>query len=237
MAPGVSGSIRRRAFLGCGALATLAVFRGSWLPAASGAATPVQPGRRVQLLAEGKTPLRAADLRPHTDYVFFYPFEGTPCFLLDLGRPVPGAQVPLRAGDSYGWAGGVGRSGSILAFSAICPHTYVHPTRENAMIHYFPPDQPATVAQRGGVITCCVHGSVFDPVQGAIPIQPPAELPLAAVALEWEEATDALYAVGVEGRPVFEEFFRSFPRASRREMERVTPVWALSRYSRAILPC
>ncbi len=235
--------MRRRAFLGCGAAATLAALRGPWAPSATGApgvapaAAPVRRGSRVQLLWEGKTPLRAARLAPHTDYVFFYPFEGTPCFLLDLGRPVPGARVTLRGGGEYGWPGGVGKTGSIVAYSAICPHTYTHPTRDSAMIHYFAPDQPATVAQRGGVITCCVHGSAFDPTQGAVPLQPPAEVPLAAVLLEWDAETDALHAVGVAGRPVFEEFFKSFPRSARREVEGTTPVWALARYTGAVLPC
>lgn len=230
--------MNRRAFLGCGALAGIAALRrpGPATALAAGGAQ-LQPGHRVQLLAEDKHPLRASELRPHTDYIFFYPFESTPCFLLDLGRPVAGGHVPLREGGAYAWAGGVGRQRSVLAFSAICPHAYTHPTREHAMIHYFPPDQPATVAQRGGVITCCVHGSAFDPVQGAVPLQPPAELPLAAVALEWDERTDGLFAVGVVGRPVFEEFYRSFPKTSRREVEAMTSVWELSRYSRVILPC
>jgi Rieske Fe-S protein len=169
--------------------------------------------------------------------VFHYPFEGTPCFLLELAAPVPAADVPLRGGGQYAWPGGVGPRRSVVAFSAICPHTYTHPTRESAMIHYFAPDQPATVAQRGGIITCCVHGSAFDPRQGAVPLQPPAEVPLAAVRLEWDEATDGLTATGVVGRPVFEEFFKGFPRNSRREVEGGTIVWPLARYTRAVLPC
>lgn len=230
--------MRRRAFLGCSALAAVAALRGPWgatAPALAGVAA--QRGPRVQLAWEGKSPLRASELAPHRDYVFLYPYEGTPCFLLDLGRPVPGVQVPLRTGGEYAWPGGVGKARSIVAYSAICPHTYVHPTRDSAMIHYFGPDQPATVAQRGGVITCCVHGSTFDPVQGAIPLQPPAEIPLATVLLEWEAETDSLYAVGLAGRPVFEEFFKSFPRGARRAVEGAAPVWELSRYSRAVLPC
>jgi len=66
---------------------------------------------------------------------------------------------------------------------------------------------------------------------------PPAEIPLAAVLLEWEAETDALYAVGIGGRPVFTEFFKSFPKNVRREVQEVTPVWELERYSRAVLSC
>jgi arsenite oxidase small subunit len=226
-------------FLGCAAAAALATLRESQdlvTPAVAGAETPPQPGARVQLVWDGKGPLRAAELTPHTDYLFFYPFESTPCFLLDLAKPVTAAAVTFRGG-AYAWPGGAGRQGSIVAYAAICPHTYTHPTPDAAMIHYFRPDQPATVAQRGGVITCCVHGSAFDPTHGAVPLQPPAEIPLAALLLEWDPASDALHAVGVAGRPVFEEFFRSFPRLGRRPVEGATPVWELARYTRAVLPC
>ena len=230
--------MRRRGFLACSAVAGVALLRGSWPVAAPGAAeAQLQRGARARLVLEDGTPLRASRLAPHADYVFLYPFEGTPCFLLDLGKPVLPAEVPLRTGGGYAWPGGVGRGRSIVAYTAICPHTYVHPTREVAMIHYFAPDQPATVAGQGGIITCCVHGSVFDPARGAVPLQPPAELPLAAVLLEWDEASDGLAAAGVAGRPVFEEFYKSFPKSARREVAGTTTVWELARYSGAVLPC
>jgi Rieske Fe-S protein len=188
-------------------------------------------------LWEGQSPLRASQLAPHADYVFAYPHEGTPCFLLHLGRPVPAARVPLREGGDYVWPGGAGPGGAVVAYSAICPHTYTHPTRETAMIRYFPPDQPATVARRGGVVTCCVHGSAFDPARGAVPLQPPAEVPLAAVLLEWDPATDGLHAVGLAGVPVFTEFFASFPKSPRGEVGATTGVWPLARYSATVFPC
>jgi arsenite oxidase small subunit len=231
--------MRRRAFFGCAAgVAAAATLRGALsLPAPGRAEALEQRGPRVRLVLDSGAALRASQLVPERDYVFLYPFEGTPCFLLDLGRPVPAAEVTLRDGGKYAWPGGVGRGRSIVAYAAICPHTYTHPTREAAMIHYFPADQPATVAGRGGIITCCVHGSAFDPARGAVPLQPPAELPLAAVLFEWDEATDGLQAVGVIGRPVFEEFFKDFPRIPRGKTEGTTQVWELARYSAATLPC
>jgi hypothetical protein len=93
------------------------------------------------------------------------------------------------------------------------------------------------VAQRGGVITCWVHGSAFDPTRGAVPLQPPAELPLATVLLEWDPASDGLTAVGILGRPVFTEFFKSFPRTARRDTAGTATLWELARYSRGVLPC
>jgi Rieske Fe-S protein len=233
--------MRRREFVtGCGRLAGLAAMAASWPGALEAAARgTVEAGPRAQLVLDDKaSPLRASALRPHRNYVFLYPNVGTPCFLLDLGRPVTPASVETRAtAGPYAWAGGVGRNRSIVAYSAICPHTYAHPTRDVALIHYFGPDAPATVAQRGGVITCCVHGSTFDPARGGVPLQPPAELPLAAVALEWDKAADALHAVGIVGRPVFQEFYQSFPQAARRPVEGTTRVWELERYSSAVLPC
>jgi arsenite oxidase small subunit len=206
--------MRRRGFLGCGAVAGVALFRGTWpLPAAGAVEAQMQRGPRVQLVLDGGAALRASRLVPERDYVLLYPFEGTPCFLLDLGRPVPAAEVTLRDGGRYAWPGGVGRGRSIVAYAAICPHTYTHPTREAAMIHYFPADQPATVAGRGGIITCCVHGSAFDPARGAVPLQPPAELPLAAVLLEWEEAS------GLRG--VLQGLPEDGTRKSRRQHARV----------------
>ena len=232
--------MKRREFVtGCGALAGIAALEGTCGATFLEAGEPrVQPGPRVQLAVEGKTPLKASQLVPHKTYVFLYPFETTPCFLLDVGGAVPGVRVALgRNGVGYEWAGGVGKERSIVAYSAICSHAYTHPTRESAMIHYFPPEQPSTLAQRASVITCCAHGSAFDPRRGAISLQPPAEIPLAAVVLEWEAGTDTLWAAGVVGHPVFEEFFKSFPRNARREVGKVTPVWELERYSRTVIPC
>lgn len=230
--------IRRRRFLtGCGALAG-AVTIDRLRTSLSAGELEVRPGPRALLILEGRGALRASELLPHHSYVFAYPFESTPCFLLNLDRAVPGARLHVNGGRTvYDWAGGVGRDRSVVAFSAICPHAYTHPTREVAMVHYYGPETPATVAQRTGVVTCCVHGSTFDPGRGAAPLQPPAEIPLAGIVLEWDEATDALYARGVAGRPVFDEFFRSFPRYSHREVQGSTPVWPLDRYSRSVLSC
>ncbi len=219
---------------GCGALAGLAALAGRGPRPAAGA---LHSGRRVQLVREDGTPWRGAAVVPHRTYVFHYPYESTPCFLLDLGRPVPGAEVSAAGGAAYGWSGGVGASRSIVAYAAICSHTYTHPTRENALIRYYAPGEPATLAARGAVITCCTHGSAFDPGQAAVPLTPPAELPLAAIALEWDASADTFHAVGVVGRPVFEEFFKAFAGKSRREVGPVAPVRELDRYSRAVLSC
>src|SRR5438105_10967938 len=76
---------------------------------------------RSRLIDHFGDPIKAARLSARTNYVFNYPFAGTPCFLLDLGHPVGGAGGLLRAnGAQYAWNGGVGRRHSIVAYSAIC---------------------------------------------------------------------------------------------------------------------
>lgn len=228
--------MNRRTVLGCGVLAAAAGLAARAAGARAGGQAVAAP--KLPLWDEGREPFLASALVPHRTYVFLYPYESTPCFLLHLGREVTGTGIPAHGTvAAYDWPGGVGPDRAIVAYSAICPHAFTHPTREVAMIHYYGPSDAAAVAQRTNVITCCVHGSTFDPARGAVPLQPPAEIPLAAVVLGWEPATDALYAAGLVGRPVFAEFFRSFPRSSRRRVEGPVPVWPLERYSTAVMNC
>ena len=236
----LAGDVRglsRHCFLaGCGALAGVAAVEDAWASQATPPGSRAWP--RVRLIREDGTSLRASDLVAHLSYVFSYPFESTPCFLLDIGEEIPGSRVLVqRDVTGYAWDGGVGARRSILAYSAICPHTQTHPTRESAMINYYGPERASILAGRSKVITCCVHGSAFDVARGAVPLQPPAEVPLAAIVLEWKRDTDALYAVGIVGRPVFEQFFASFPDKARGEVGAVTRVWELSRYTRSATPC
>ena len=44
---------------------------------------------RSLLVNEQGDPLRARDLKAQSNYVFHYPFEATPVFLLDLGKAAP----------------------------------------------------------------------------------------------------------------------------------------------------
>src|SRR6266545_2634683 len=78
---------------------------------------------RSRLIDEHGQPLRAGALMIGRNYVFHYPFEGTPCFLLNLGKPT-GQNVTLRLekGGSYEWPGGVGPQRNIVGYSAICSH-------------------------------------------------------------------------------------------------------------------
>src|SRR5512139_3035950 len=72
---------------------------------------------RVLLTNEYGDPLRTRQLRPQTNYVFHYPYEATPVFLLKLGQPALPQALITKAQESYVWPGGVGPQHSIVAFS------------------------------------------------------------------------------------------------------------------------
>ena len=83
--------IKRRHFLECGALVTGAAALGTF-SAAWGAAEPRRYSRALLVDARGD-PLKASTLTPRTNYVFHYPFASTPCFLLNLGKPVTAPEI------------------------------------------------------------------------------------------------------------------------------------------------
>ncbi|HEX6243126.1 MAG TPA: hypothetical protein VFZ61_19565, partial [Polyangiales bacterium] len=163
---------------------------------------------RAVLVNERGDPLRAAELKAQENYVFHYPFEATPVFLLDLGKAVGPNTLSTQARDAYSWPGGVGRKRSVVAFSAICAHQLVYPTREVSFISF-----RKTRAQRGvqdGLIHCCAEHSQYDPARGAEVLSGPAKQPLCAVLLAHDPQADTLTAYGTLGGELFDEFFRKY---------------------------
>ncbi len=78
---------------------------------------------RAKLLDSGGSPLRASAVPPHRNLIFHYPYDTTPCFLLNLGRPATEPARLLTADKQiYEWQGGVGARRSVVAYSAICAH-------------------------------------------------------------------------------------------------------------------
>lgn len=180
------------------------------LPTAAEAATlKARLHSRVRLETERGEPVRAAQLKAGVNYVFDYPFESTPCFLIRLARPAAtAAELRTEAGQSYRWDGGAGPDRSLVAYSAICAHKLTYPTRQVSFIGYR--DAPSPVAGNGKVITCCSDRSVYDPAAGARVVAGPAPQPLATILLEHDAATDGLAAVGTFGGEMFDAFFRKF---------------------------
>jgi arsenite oxidase small subunit len=196
---------RRRFVTACAAVATAAGLSAStraWTAAAPRLYT------RTRLVDIHGDPIKVRQLAARTNYVFNYPFAGTPCFLLDLGRPVPAAASLLRAdGAAYAWSGGVGARRSVVAFSAICAHKLAYPTREVSFIRFQPSRSPTS---DGNVIHCCADHSVYDPAAGARVVSGPAPQPLAAILLDYDADRDELAALGTVGAEQFEPFFRKY---------------------------
>ena len=71
--------------------------------AADAAAGEIKPRSwsRARLVDERGKPLRAATLVADRNYIFHYPFRGTPCFLINLGKPTARG-VSLRGVTAVG---------------------------------------------------------------------------------------------------------------------------------------
>src|SRR4051812_33869557 len=181
----------RRSFLESCSAGAACLSSATSLPAWAANAKPKQYAR-VLLVDERGAPVKAASLKPQVNYVFNYPFEATPVFLIDLGKPATPNTLSTEGRDSYSWPGGVGARRSIVAFSAICAHQLVYPTRDVSFISF-----RKTRAQRGvqdGLIHCCAEHSQYDPARGAEVLSGPAMQPLCAVLLLHEPKGDTLTA-------------------------------------------
>lgn len=233
--------MERRDFIGACAAAAALSARHAF------AAKNLKPRfyERVRLVDELGKPLRAAGLAVRENYIFHYPFEGTPCFLLNLGKPtVQNVRLKTEDGGSYTWPGGVGPQQAIVGYSAICAHRMTYPTRQISFISYR--DQAAaSKISRPHTIHCCSEHSEYDPAAGARVLGGPALQPLAAILLEHEPASDALYAVGTLGGEMFNAFFRQFEfrlaldygPGARRRVSRETTVWTLERFCKQQVRC
>jgi len=197
--------MQRREFLKfCAVSAASATASG--VPAADATARPYPRARLVD--ARG-APLRASALPVDRNLIFHYPYAGTPCFLLNLGRPVkPSARLLTADKRSYEWRGGVGPRGSIVAYSAICAHQLAYPTKEISFISYRA--EKGAQNRHANVIHCCAEHSQYDPADGARVLAGPAPQPLAAILLEHDARTDELAAVGTLGGEMFNQFFAKY---------------------------
>src|SRR5258707_1447103 len=186
---------------------------GAWTLTVSFPATPAGASARFYsralLVDPAGRPLEAGALPENRNFIFHYPFAGTPCFLLNLGKPTkPSAQLKTADEQTYEWAAGVGAGHSIVAYSAICAHRLTYPTREISFISY--PAEESAGSRFAQVIHCCSEHSQYDPAEGAKVLAGPAPQPLAAVLLEHDPTSDGLFAVGTLGGELFNEFFSKY---------------------------
>jgi len=199
----------RRRFCGVCSSSAAALVAGLPRSVDSATATPMIRYTRTRLVRPKSLPLHTTDLEIGVNYIFLYPFRSTPCFLLDLGRPLTDSvELTTREDMTYVWRGGVGPNRSIVAFSAICSHRMNHPAPEVSFISYHGPGHHEPTDR--GVIHCCSEDSIYDPAQGARVLSGPAPEPLAAIDLEWDAQTDTLYAIGATGGTLFDRFLTKF---------------------------
>jgi len=214
--------------------------------AGSAAAADAKPRfyARARLVEPGGHAVRAHALAANRNFIFHYPFAGTPCFLLNLGRPTKAsAQLKTVDARTYQWSGGVGADKSIVAYSAICAHRLTYPTREISFISYR--DEKSAGSRFAQVIHCCSEHSQFDPAEGARVVAGPAPQPLAAILLDYDAKTDGLYAIGTLGGELFNEFFSKYEFRltaehnghARAEVEGSCVVSELTRYCRQQVKC
>jgi Rieske Fe-S protein len=198
--------LKRRTFINaCGSfLAALAVRPG--LAAGSEA---IKPYNRVRLVGADGNPIKAKELLVGETYLFHYPYRGTPCFLLRLDRSGAPAELSDNSGGNYRWPGGAGSDGAVVGYAAICSHQLSYASRRGSFVNYYHKESSAA-AGRAGVITCCAHGSVFDPAQGAQVLGGQAQQPLTAIALQYDPGSDGLFAAGTIGPEVYDEYFKAY---------------------------
>lgn len=197
----------RRDFIQSCTRVAACVSAAAGLPAIAGDARPKSYARAL-LVDERGEPLRASKLKVDSNYIFHYPYEATPAFLLDLGRPAAPQSLSTKERGAYAWPGGTGSRRSIVAYSAICAHRLVYPTREVSFISYRRKRAKKGVQDR--LIHCCAEHSQYDPARGAEVLSGPAPQPLAAVLLEHDAKADTLTAYGTLGGELFNEFFRKY---------------------------
>jgi Rieske Fe-S protein len=164
---------------------------------------------RARLVNEDGVVLGARNIPVNQNLIFHYPFAATPCFLLNLGAPAAGGvMLKTAANEPYEWKGGVGPDRSVVAYSAICAHKLSYPTRDISFISFRA--EKSARNKHAAVIHCCSEHSQYDPAHGARVVAGPAPQPLAAILLEHDASSDALYAVGTLGGEMFNDFFQKY---------------------------
>jgi Rieske Fe-S protein len=197
----------RRSFIASCCRGAACVAASASRPALAADARPRNYSRAL-LVDESGDPFKASSLKPLTNYVFHYPYQATPVFLLDLAKPASPLALSTREHAAYAWPGGVGPRRSIVAFSAICAHKLVYPTPQVSFISF-----RRTRAERGvkdELIHCCAENSQYDPARGAQVLSGPATQPLCAVLLSHDPRSDTLTAYATLGGELFDEFFRKY---------------------------
>jgi arsenite oxidase small subunit len=207
---------------------------------------PMKSYQRVKLVDGAGQPISLKALEKDESFIFAYPYKGTPCVLLNLGKSLQGGIELKTAQDQpYTWPGGVGPDQSVVAYVSICTHQLTYPTKSQSFMNF--QKGKGAISGKAGMITCCLHNSVFDPAAGAKVVMGEALQPLPTIVLEYDPKEDTVYATGVVGQgELFEDFFAAFKKELREEYGRggadeevsgSTVVVPLSEYTAVQIPC
>lgn len=200
---------------------------------------------KVKLVDKDGNPLKASKLQKETNYIFMYPFMGTPCLLVDLGEAT-NQNVKLKAedGQEYIFKSGVGKNNSIVAVSAMCQHQLTHPNKNESFMNYIPKNKKTMACKCSGVFVCSSHLSAFDPKNGSKVIAGPATQGLPNIVLE-VDSDDTIWAVGVLGPERFHDYFKFFKqefkqtyknwRVAKKKVKGTTSTLPLSEYTKDII--
>ena len=205
--------MRRRNFIRL-TTGVLALGTASFL-GRDGEAEALEPYQRVRLVDGNGQGIKTAALEADEGFLFFYPYRSTPCFLLNLAAARDDSENVRTHQNPCAWPGGVGQGGSIVAYAAICTHQVTRPSPRKSFINYRPGGDEA--GEASGRITCCLHGSMFDPAHGGKVVGGPAPQPLTTIKLEYDEENDELYAVGTLGVEVYKAYFKAYRKELREE--------------------
>jgi Rieske Fe-S protein len=179
-----------------------------------------QTFEKVQLKDAEGNPMKSAALAVEENYVFNYPHAATPSIMVNMASPAE-KDIKLKAedGTEYVFRGGIGAKGTIIAYSAICPHQLTYPQKSMSMFQYVAEKGKTLAYDKGGVFVCTSHLSAFEPHQGGKVVGGPANEGLASIILEID-AEDNMWAVAVLGPVKFQEFFDAFKQDLKAEYGR-----------------
>ncbi|CAA6804507.1 MAG: Ubiquinol-cytochrome C reductase iron-sulfur subunit (EC [uncultured Sulfurovum sp.] len=177
---------------------------------------------KVMLKDSEGNPLKTANVVEQENYVFNFPHAATPCILVKLDGPTDKtATLKADDGTEYKFRGGSGKDGSIVAYSAICPHQLTHPKASTTFFQYVPKGTKTLAYDKavGGVFVCSSHLSAFTPKDGGARVTGPATEGLTQIVLEVDK-DDVIWAVGAVGPNKFHEFLTSFKADLKKEYGR-----------------
>jgi Rieske Fe-S protein len=165
----------------------------------------------LKLVDSSGNPVLAADLKVNSPIAlqFNYPLQNTPNNLVNLGD-TSGTPIKLNAttvevpadGSKYQSYAGVGKYGSVVAYSGICQHLgCIFPE-----LRFYPAGvESITLAGKTytGVFHCLCHGSTYDPAAGCSVLTGPTTHPLPMVKLVWDSNSDELYVSNMVGPTIY----------------------------------